>query len=214
MKLYGVALSPFVRKAMFALEYLGFEYESEATFPGDDSPEFRAISPLGKIPILEHDSFTVADTSVICRYLDRLSNDKSLYPQDPQEEARAGWIEEYADSRLIENCAGVFQERLLKPKMMNQPTDEVRLAALLNEGLPACLNYVETFVPESGYLVGDSLSIADISLVTCFIQAQYADFEVDAKLYPKLRSYLDRAYEDPLVTNRLASEKANLPPGF
>jgi hypothetical protein len=66
--------------------------------------------------------------------------------------------------------------------MMNQPTDEVR--------------------------------IANISLVTCFIQAQYGDFEVDAKLYPKLRSYLDRAYEAPLVTNRLASEKAHLPPGL
>lgn len=34
MKLYGVALSPFTRKAMFALEYYGFEYESEATLSG------------------------------------------------------------------------------------------------------------------------------------------------------------------------------------
>jgi glutathione S-transferase len=96
MKLYGVALSPFVRKAMFALEYLGFEYENEATFPGDSSPEFQAISPLGKIPILEHDAFhnafTVADTSVICRYLDRLSNDKSLYPQDPQLKRKLGLV--------------------------------------------------------------------------------------------------------------------------
>jgi glutathione S-transferase len=71
IKIYGVPLSPFVRKALLALEYKGLDYENEPTFPGDESPAFRAISPLGKIPVLEHDGFTVPDTSVICRYLDR-----------------------------------------------------------------------------------------------------------------------------------------------
>lgn len=214
IKLYGTPLSPFVRKAMLALEYKGLEYENEQTFPGDQSPEFRAISPLGKIPVLEHDGFTIPDTSVICRYLDRISPAKSLYPDDPQEEARACWLEEYADSRLVENCAGIFQERLLKPKMMNQPTDEARLANILDNTLPECLTYVESVVPESGYLVGTSLSIADLAVVTCFIQAQYGDYEVDGDQYPKLRHYLDQAYAVPLVTNRLESERANMPPGL
>ena len=214
MKLYGVSLSPFVRKAMFALEYYGLEYESIPTFPGDSAPAFRAISPLGKIPVLEHDGFTIPDTSVICRYLDRLVEGKSLYPADPQEEARACWLEEYADSRLIEKCAGVFQERMLKPKFLNEPTDEARLATILNDELPECLNYLEPLIPESGYLVGDSLSIADLSVVTCFIQAQYGGFEVDGEQYPRLRSYIDRACSSPLVTDRLADERANMPPGL
>lgn len=214
IKLYGVPLSPFARKAMLALEYFELDYENEPTFPGDESPEFRAISPLGKIPILDHDGFTVADTSVICRYLDRISPDKSIYPEDPQEEARACWLEEYADSRLIENCAGIFRERLLKPKMMNQPTDEENLANILDNTLPECLKYVESVVPESGYLVGSSLSIADLSIVTCFIQAQYGDYEVDGGQYPKLRNYLDRAFAAPIVVKRLESERANMPPGL
>ncbi len=213
-KLYGVALSPFVRKAMLALEYYGLAYENEATFPGDESPEFRAISPLGKVPVLEHDGFTVPDTSVICRYLDRLVEGKSLYPADAQAEATACWIEEYADSRLIENCAGIFQERLLKPKMFNQPTDEERLAGIINTTLPACLDYLESIMPELGYIVGDSLSIADLAVVTCFVQARYGDYEVDANRFPRVRAYLDRAYDSPLLTQRLASERANLPPGL
>ena len=101
LKLYGVPLSPFARKALLALEYKGLEYENVPTFPGDASPEFRAMSPLGKIPILEHDGFTVPDTSVICRYLERIAPEPALYPADPREEARACWLEEYADSRLI-----------------------------------------------------------------------------------------------------------------
>ncbi len=73
IKIYGVPLSPFVRKAIWALEYKGLEFDNEPTLPGDTSPAFRAISPLGKIPVLAHDDFTVPDTSVICRYIDRIS---------------------------------------------------------------------------------------------------------------------------------------------
>ena len=214
IKLYGVALSPFVRKAMLTLEYKELEYDSEPTFPGDESPEFRAISPLGKVPVLEHDGFTVADTSVICRYLDRIAPDKSIYPADPQLEARACWIEEYADSRLIENCAVLFRERLLNPKMFDQPTDEAAVQNILDNTMPECLAYLETLVPESGYLVGDSLSIADIALTTCFIQARYGDFDVDGGVAPKLRNYLDQAFASPIVTSRLEAEKAAMPPGL
>ncbi len=214
IKVYGVPLSPFVRKALLALEYKGLEYENEPTFPGDESEAFRAISPLGKVPVLEHDGFTVPDTSVICRYLERIAPDKPLYPSDPQQEALAGWLEEYADTRLIDQCATIFQERLLKPKMFNQPTDQERLTQALEHGLPQCLGYLESLVPERGYLVGEALSIADLAVVTCFVQARYGDYDVDGGAYPKLRSYLDRAYALPLVEARLGSERASMPPGL
>jgi glutathione S-transferase len=214
LRLYGVPLSPFVRKAMLALEYKGLAYENEPTFPGDGSPAFRAMSPLGKVPVLEHDGFTVPDTSVICRYLERIAPEHPLFPANPQDEARALWLEEYADSRLIDNCAAVFQERFLKPKLLKQPTDEARLANTLDKALPECLAYVESVVPDSGYLVGNALSIADLAVTTCFIQARYGDFDVDGSRYPRLRRYLDQAYASPLVTRRLASERAAMPPGM
>ncbi len=214
LKLYGVPLSPFARKALLVLDYKELPYENIPTFPGDSSPEFRAISPLGKIPVLEHDGFTVPDTSVICRYLDRIAPEKSIYPTDPKLEAKALWLEEYADSRLMDTCAGLFRERLLKPKMMNQPTDQAVVKDLLDNAMPACLAYLESVVPSDGYLVGSSLSIADVAVTTCFLQARYGDFDVDAKAAPKLRRYLDRAYAAPLVVKRLAAEKAAMPPGL
>ena len=214
MKLYGVPLSPFVRKAMMTLEHFGIAYDNVPTFPGDTSPEFLAISPLRKIPVLVDGDFVIADTSVICRYLDRIADGQSLYPADPQDEARACFLEEFADSKLIECCAGIFRERLLKPKMMQQPTDEDTVAAIINEQLPELLSYLEGVTPESGYLVGDHLSIADLSVMTCFLQAQYGDYAVDGASYPRLRAYLDRAFAAPLVANRMTSERANLPPGL
>ena len=211
IKLYGVPLSPFVRKVMFTLNYKELNFEHEHTFPGDSSPGFRAISPLGKIPVLEHDGFTIPDSSVICRYLDRISPEKSIYPTDPQLEARACWIEEYADTRLVENCGALFRERLVNPKLRDQPTDDEVVRNILDDGLPGCLAYLETLVPESGYLVGGSLSIADIAVTTCFIQARYGDFDVDGAVAPKLRRYLDDAFASSLVTAQLDLEKTAVP---
>jgi len=211
LKLYGVPLSPFARKALLALDYKELSYENIPTFPGDESAEFRAISPLGKIPVLDHDGFTIPDTSVICRYLDRIAPDKPLYPADPQEEARACWLEEYADSRLIETCATLFRERMLKPMMFKQQGDENLVQDVLENAMPACLQYLEPLVPENGYLVGDHLSIADLAVTTCFLQAQYGKFEVDGATAPKLRGYLDRAFNHNLVTQRMAAEMAAMP---
>lgn len=214
MKLYGVPLSPFVRKALLALEHHGFSYENTPTFPGDTSPEFRAISPLGKIPVLDHDGFGVADTSVICRYLDRIGSGASLYPSDPKDEARACWLEEFGDSKLIEACATLFRERLLHPKMLQQPTDEALVADVLDNQLPPLLDYLEALTPESGHLVSTELSIADLGVVTCFVQAGYGDFQVSVTDHPRLRAYLDRVLATPLFVERLRSEQANMPPGL
>ena len=215
MKLYGVLLSPFVRKAALALDFKGIAFESEPTMPGDPAPEFRAISPLGKVPVLEHEDFTVPDTSVILRYLDRVQPAPALYPEDAREEARTLWLEEYADSRLVEVCAGLFRERLLHPRMLNTPTNEDVVRDLLTESMPTCLDYLESQIADgTAYLVGDQLTAADISVVTCFVQSRYAGFEVDGGSHPKLRAYLDGAFASDLVTRRLEAEAAASPPGL
>ncbi|MDA0273227.1 MAG: glutathione S-transferase family protein [Proteobacteria bacterium] len=206
IKLHGVQLSPFVRKALLTMDYKGIPYESVDVFPGSDDAGFRAISPLGKVPVLEDDGFAIPDTSVICRYLDRTHPEKPIYPADPKLEAQACWLEEFADSKLIEACAGLFQQRFLFPKMMNQPTDEARVTEILDTMMPPLLDYLETQVPESGPLVGDSISIADIEGLTCFLQARYGDFEVDGSTHPRLRSYLDGAFANDVVKNRMAEE--------
>ncbi len=123
LKIYGIPLSPFVRKVHWALAYKGVEFESVPTMPADDSAEFRAMSPLGKIPAMDHDGFTVSDSSIIIRYLESQFPEKPLYPSGPENEARVCWLEEFADTKLADACAVFFRERLANPRMMNQPTD-------------------------------------------------------------------------------------------
>lgn len=210
IKVHGHPLSPFVRKVLLTLEIKGIEYENIVVFPADPSPAFRAISPLGRIPVLQHDDFTIPDSSVICRYLERVFPAKPIYPADPKLEAKALWVEEYADTKVIEVCAGLFQQRFLFPKMMNKPADEAVVDNILTHTMPPVLTYLESISPDSGYFVGGALSIADISVTTCFLQAQYGDFAVDAAQYPKLGRYLAAAFASPFVTGRMAKERAVL----
>jgi len=204
---HGVALSPFVRKVLLTLEYKGIPFENLPVFPGADDPAFRKISPLGKIPILEHDGYTVPDSSIICRYLDSVFPDKSIYPADPKDAATAVWIEEFADSKLMDVCGTIFQQRFLKPNLMGQPCDEDAVQDAIKNNMPPLLDYVESLMPDQGYLIGDSLSIADISIATCFAQARYGGYEVDGAAYPKTRSYLDSAFGTSLLSARLEVER-------
>jgi len=210
IKVHGVSLSPFVRKVLLTLDHKGIDYEVNPVFPGTDDPEFKKISPLGKVPVLEHDGFFVADSSSICRYINNVFPEKSIYPDSPQNEAKATWLEEYADSRLVEAFGALFQQRFLRPNILGEETEEDKVTDLLENKIPLALGYLESITPDEGALIEGGVSIADISVVTCFIQGQYANFEVDGDTYPKLKNYLDRALNTDLVKNRALSEQKDL----
>lgn len=210
IKVYGVAPSPFVRKLLLALEYKNIDHELEVVFGGSEDPAFRKISPLGKIPVLVHDGFAIPDTSVICRYLERVFPEPRLYPEDPKQEAVACWLEEFGDTRLMEACTGLYMQRFVNPRLYKSPTDQDLVRRILDEQLPPLLDYLESVVPDAGYLAGESLSIADLTMATCFLTAGYGDFEVDAARYPRLHSYLARLLGENLVQARMESERQAL----
>ena len=78
--LYGVSGSPFVRKVLVCLAEKGIAFEREDVIPINVSPEFRKISPLGKIPAFRDGEKTLSDSSVICAYLERTLPEPRLYP--------------------------------------------------------------------------------------------------------------------------------------
>src|SRR5262249_41546510 len=103
--LYGASPSPFVRKVRVVMHEKGIAYEHEFVGPGSRKPEFRAISPLGRIPGLVDGDLSVSDSSVICAYLERTHPDPPMFPRDPKQYARALWYEEYGDTALAAGAA-------------------------------------------------------------------------------------------------------------
>ena len=207
LKIYGIPLSPFVRKVHLALAYKGVDFESVPSMPGDEAPEFRAVSPLGKIPALQHDNFSVPDSSIILRYLDTEFPDKSIFPSGSRASATVCWLEEFADTKLVEGCSVFFRERFLNPTMFNLPTDDALVAEAETKLMPPLLAYLETQVADSGYFTGESLSVADLAITSAFCNAHYGGYQVDAATYPRLSAYITRAMGADLVTAQLAKEQ-------
>lgn len=87
MKLYGDLLSPFVRMSMVTAHEVGLgsrvEHIVENTNPAKVNERLAALSPIGKIPILETDhGHGVYDSRVIMEYLCHVAGNTALIPND------------------------------------------------------------------------------------------------------------------------------------
>jgi glutathione S-transferase len=198
MKLLGVPLSPFVRKVAVVLAIKDLSFEQEPVMPGSADPDFKALSPLGKIPVLVDGDLVVADSSAICEYLEEKYPENPVMPLDPESRARARFLEEFGDSKLIETASILFIEKFVNPTMLGKETDLARVEQVETELLPPYLDYLESQVPPEGYLFG-AFCTADISIVTPLFTAAYAGYEVDAGRWPRYAAFVQRVAEHPAV---------------
>lgn len=204
---YGVNASPFVRKVRVFLAEKGIAYDLEPVVPVNVSPEFRKLSPLGKVPALRDGDVTLSDSSVICAYLERSHPEPALYPSDPYEYARALWFEEYGDTALV-NVIGakIFFARVVGPMFFNRPTDEAAVQKAVAEDLPPLFDYLESQLDSRAAIAGTRFSIGDIGIGTQFVNLRHAGFGVDAGRWPKLARYVAAVHDRPSFKALIAEE--------
>lgn len=209
-KVHGVGASPFVRKVRVALAEKGLDYELEPVFPFGVGAEFRKISPLGKIPVLQEDDYYLPDSSAILDYLEAAYPEKPLFPKDPKERGRAVFLEEYADGGIATKATGaIFFQRVVGPRFMGQPTDEAVVQKAITEDVPPLLDYLEGLLQGGkSFLVGDALSIADIAVTSQFVNLAHAQYTVDQSRWPNLAAYLERMMARHSFAALIAEEKA------
>lgn len=205
-KVYGAVLSPFVRKVLMVLEHKGVDYDLELVLPFNTPEEYTAISPLRKVPGYADEEVTLCDSSVIADYLEHKYPQSPLYPSQPAQRARALWLEEFADTKLMEHLGPpLFLERIVAPVMMGKTVDEEKVQRSI-EAMPPWLDYLEQQLDGKDFLLGSELTIADLSVPSIFLNARYADYDVDAERWPVLAAYLQRMYDHPLYARRIEEE--------
>jgi glutathione S-transferase len=193
----GSYLSPYVRKVLVTLRRKGIAYEIDPITPflGDD--RFSQLSPLRRIPVLVEGDLALADSSVICQYLEDRTPEPGFYPRDIADRARARWFEEYADSRM----GDVFIWQYYFPLIVNRfvfgvAPDAAKLAKVAETEIPEVLGYLERELPASGFLFGD-FSIADASLASFFRNLEVARWQLDAARWPKTAAFVARCFALP-----------------
>src|SRR5580765_1732994 len=111
IKVFGSPFSPFVRKVYLVAAFKGVEFEAEAANPRDPSAEFAACSPFRKMPAIQDEDYTLADSTAIAAYLDAKYPEPALFPKDPRALGRAVWWEEFADTIVMPSSGKVVFNR-------------------------------------------------------------------------------------------------------
>lgn len=189
MIIYGSSISPFVRKLLVYCAEKAIEFELVPVRIGDPDPEFREASPFAKMPALRDDDFSLADSSAIIHYLEAKQPDPPLIPSDPRERGRAIWFEEWADSMLFACGGKMFFNRVVAPRFLGREGDLDTADKAERDELPPLLDYLERVIPESNFLVGDRLTIADIGVASPFVNFAHCGVTVDSARYPKVVAY-------------------------
>jgi len=191
---YGTPVSTYVRTVRLLLEEASAEYDlkSVGIFNGEnDSSEYRAKNPFGKIPTLEVDGELLYETAAITDYLDTVVASNKFSPSNPMSKARMRQIMAIIDSYFYSPAiTTIVIQRLIVPSQGGK-TDE---DAVKNAIAPAktAAEAIESLTVGSPYLLGSELSIADFYLIPIFIYlSQTPEFDAITAQTPKLRTWWD-----------------------
>jgi glutathione S-transferase len=211
MILYGSSMSPYVRKVLAFAAEKGIELEHKPLGLGSDDPDFRAASPFRKIPAFSDGDFHLADSSAIVTYLEAKHPEPALIPADAKERARTIWFEELADT-IVMGCGGkIFFNRVVAPRFLGRPGDDAMADKAEREELPPILDYLEGVVPdEGGFLVGDTVTLADIAVASPFANFSYMNIAPFTGSHPRTRAWVESVLARPSFAPWITRERAFL----
>jgi glutathione S-transferase len=189
MKIYGDETSGNCLKVKYTAEKLGLPYtwvQVSALSGETRTPAFLARNPMGQIPVIElDDGRHLAQSNAIIRYLARGS---ALLPQDAFARAKVDeWLdwEQYSHEPYIAVCR-FHMQYLKRPKEQREPWRVER-------GEKA-LDLMEQHLASRDWLVGEAITIADISLFAYTRLAHEGGFDLSGR--PALKRWIGRVEKE------------------
>lgn len=198
MILYGSSLSPFVRKVLVFAAEKGIELDLRPTGFPNPIPEFCESSPFRKMPALCDGDYSLPDSSAIVHYLEARHPDPALIPTEARALGKVVWFDEFSDTILTACGAKMFFNRIVAPRFLCRRGDDAVADAAERDELPPILDYLEGVVPDAGgFLVGDRLTLADITVASPFVNLRHLDVALDETRHPRTRAYVDAVLVRP-----------------
>ena len=215
MIVYGAVLSPFVRKVLSVAGEKGQPIENRRGGFGQGGEEFAEASPFGKIPAFRDpgagpggSDLVLADSSAIAHYIDARYPEPPLIPADPAQRGETVWLDEFADTILMGVGGRMFFNRFVMPFAMGQSGDLADADKAEEKDLPRVLDWLERRIGERRWLVGDTITLADLSVAAPFANIAHAGHALDAARYPAIAGWLARVTARPHVAEPLAKMAA------
>jgi len=160
---YSIPGSPFGRAVLATLEEKAATYRLTPVAPGTlCSPEHLARHPFGRVPVLEHNGFSLYESQAILRYLDRVLPAPALTPGDCKAAARMDQAMNVNDWYLFQGVANVIIfHRVVGPRLMGLTPDEAAIEAAMPKAHTVFAELAR-LLGEQRYFTGDAVSLADL----------------------------------------------------
>ena len=215
LKLCGFYISNYHNKVRIALLEKGVAFEEDATCKPSQKEAFLARSPVGKVPFMELDGgMRLAESQVICEYLEDAYPQTPLYPRDALERAKVRELIAFMELHLE-----LVARRLYGQIFFGQPKDDA-LKASVEKELAKGLRAFKTLVRFDPFIAGQSLTLADcaafvhLPLVGLCTKLAYGRdvFEEMPQVKPYIRMLGERPAFARANEDRKAAQAAAMPP--
>ena len=162
LTLHGFPISTYVRTCRMAADEKGVDYEIVPNPP--QTPEQLAHQPWGKVPAMTHGDLHLYETTAITSYIDDAFEGTALQPADPASRAKMQQLISVINSYLYSPAiVSIVIQRLVVPQHGGTADEGVISEAVA----PAekALTIINEGLGESDFLIGDSLTLADLFLL-------------------------------------------------
>lgn len=182
--LYDADRCPYCARVRIVLAEKGIEYETVEVDLDDRPAWIYEKNPLGRVPVLEEDTFLLAESAVIDEYLDERYPEPRLWPADPGERALA---------RML-----VFRfDELSRPYYARRRGDDGAA-----DRLDAALGELDTLLLGRPFLSGREFGLADVAYVPWILRARDR-LDVDLSRFSALSEWVARLEQRPSIAAEL-----------
>ena len=156
LKLCGFHTSNYHNKVRLALLEKGVQFEEDPDCHPSQKDEWLARSPIGKVPLLELDGGRrIAESEVICEYLEDAYPQKPLLPKDPYERAKVRELITFIELHLELAARRLYGQVFFK----RSASEEVKQA--VEKDLAKGIRGFKALAKFSPYIAGKDLTLAD-----------------------------------------------------
>jgi glutathione S-transferase len=205
MKLYGFGPTRSLR-ALWGLKELGVEFEFipiNLQAGEHRRPEFLALNPAGKVPVLVDGDLVIPESAAIVLYLAEKYPDKGLMPARLEQRAQVyRWVM-FAMTELEQPLWRMAKHRFIYPEHKRLP----QAIDLAREDFTAMAAVLEKHMDGRQYIVGERITAADC--VTAYLM-DWANEHHLLDGFPNLEKYLQRMYGRSTAPQRIAEALANI----
>lgn len=191
LKLYHTPISPNSRRVWVTLLEKGLEFELvEVQLDGEQfKPEFLAINPFHRIPVLVDDGLNIVESLAILDYLETKYPTPAMLPDNPKDLSTVRMVELVTANELLPTATVLF------PIMLGLPAGDAEKIEQARQKIAIVLKFFESLLDERPFFGSDNITLADSVAGT--VVPWLLRGGVSLNDYPKLNAWCDRIQARP-----------------